>query len=102
MPSVDSVIGTDSAPSATATPATFPAPSAGDTLVPLATIRAYRRTGHAVVTITRSGRSRRHLVTLRRYALLREWTVTQAARHWRTSGWWGRSSIAVSLWEARA
>ena len=100
--SSDSATRTESAPSATATPATLPAPSAGDTPVPLATIRAYRKTGCAVVTITRSGRSRRHLVTLRRYGLLREWTVTQAARHWRTSGWWGRSSIAVSLWEGRA
>jgi hypothetical protein len=72
--------------------------------VPLATIRAYRRTGCAIVTVERAGRSHhRHRVSLRRYALLREWTITRAARRWRTSGWWGRSSIAVSLWpQARA
>lgn len=69
----------------------------------LASIRAYRRTGGAVVTVERVGRARRrHRVSLRRYAALREWTLAAAARRWRTSGWWGRSSIAVSLWEARA
>ncbi len=45
--------------------------------VPLATIKAYRRTGGAVVTVERAGR---------------------AARRWRTSGAWLRSSIVVSLW----
>ena len=68
---------------------------------PIATIRGYRRTGGAVVTVCRAGRIHRHRITLRRYALLRKWTVTHAARLWRTSGWWGRSSIAVSLWKAR-
>ena len=70
---------------------------------PLASIRAYRKTGCAVVTIERQRRApHRHRVSLRRYALLREWTITRAARRWRTSGAWLRSSIAVSLWEARA
>jgi hypothetical protein len=73
------------------------------TVVPLATIRAYRRTGGAIVTIARAGRARhRHHVSLCRYAALREWTITRAARRWRTSGSWARGSIAVSLWEARA
>lgn len=67
--------------------------------VPLASIKAYRRTGGAVVTIERQGRSpRRHRVSLRRYAALRGWTITRAARRWRTSGAWLRGSIAVSLW----
>ncbi len=70
--------------------------------VPLASIRAYRRTGCAIVTVERVGRApRRHRISLRRYAALREWTITHAARRWRTSGAWLRSSIAVSLWEAR-
>ncbi len=69
------------------------------TAVPLATIKAYRRTSCAIVTIERAGRApHRHRVSLRRYALLREWTLTRAARRWRTSGAWLRGSIAVSLW----
>lgn len=68
---------------------------------PVATIRGYRRTRGAVVTVWRAGRIHRHRITLCRYALLRKWTVTHAARHWRTSGWWGRSSITVLLWETR-
>jgi hypothetical protein len=71
---------------------------------PLATIRAYRRTGCAIVTIERAGRApHRHRVSLRRYAaLLREWTLTAAARRWRASGAWLRSNIAVSLREVRS
>ena len=71
------------------------------TAVPLASIRAYRRTGGAVVTVERAGRApHRHRVSHRRYARLREWTLTVAARRWKTSGAWLRSSIAVSLWES--
>ena len=70
--------------------------------VPLAAIRAYRKTGCAIVTVERAHRTpHRHRVSLRRYALLRAWTITRATRHWKTSGWWGRGSIAVSLWDAR-
>ena len=69
---------------------------------PIATIRGYPRTGGAIVTVCRAGRIRRRRVTLRRYAALREWTITGAARRWKTSGWWGHSSIAVSLWQAHA
>ena len=79
------------------------APTSAARPLPLATVRAYRRTGCAIVTIERQGRGpHRHRVSLRRYARLREWTITRAARCWRTSGAWLRSSIAVSLWEARA
>ena len=68
--------------------------------VPLTCIRAHRKIGHAIVIVERADREpHRYRVSLRRYALLREWTITPAARRWRTSGWWGRSSIAVSLWE---
>jgi hypothetical protein len=71
--------------------------------IPLATIHAYRKTGGAIVTVERAGRApRRHRISLRRYAALRAWTLTAAARRWRTSGTWLRGSIAVSLWESRA
>ena len=67
--------------------------------VPLAVIRAYRRTGCAIVTVERAGRApHRHHISLRRYASLRAWTITRAARRWRTSGAWLRGSITVSLW----
>ena len=68
--------------------------------VPLAVIRAYRKTGCAVVLIARAGRaSHRHRVSLRRYAALRAWTITRATRRWKTSGALLRGSITVSLWE---
>ena len=68
---------------------------------PLASIRASRRTGCAIVTVERAHRApHRHRISLRRYALLRAWTITRAARLWRTSGCSDRSSFAVSLWEA--
>ena len=71
--------------------------------VPFAVIRAYRRTGCAVVTVERAGRTpHRHRVSLRRYGALRVWTITpitRAPRRWRTTGSWARRSIAVSLWE---
>jgi hypothetical protein len=69
----------------------------------LASIRAYRKTGCAIVTVEQRRRTdRRHRISLRRYAAPLEWTIIRAARRWQTSGWWGRSSIAVSLWEAHA
>jgi hypothetical protein len=68
----------------------------------IATFRGYRRTGGAVVTVCRAGRIHRHRVTLRRCTLLRKRTIAHAARHWPTSRWSDRSSIAVSLWEVRA
>ncbi len=78
-------------------------PPAPARAVPLASIKAYRKTGCAIVSVERAGRApHRHRVSLRRYAALRTWTITAAARRWRTSGAWLRSSIAVSLWETRA
>lgn len=67
----------------------------------LATVKAYRRTGGAIVTVEREGRTHRYAVSLRRYHALREWTLTRAARRWRTSGAWLRSSMACSIWEVR-
>ncbi len=68
---------------------------------PLVSIRASRRAGCAIVTVERAHRApHRHRISLRRYARLREWTLTAAARRWKTSGAWLRSSIAVSLWES--
>jgi hypothetical protein len=67
---------------------------------PRATIRASRRKGHAVVVIERQGRKpRRHQVTLHRYALLREWTLT-AKYCERRSGAWMRSSFTACLWDS--
>ena len=68
---------------------------------PLALIRAYRRTGCAIVTVERAHHTpHRHRVSLRRYTLLRAWTITRAPRRWRTSGSSDRSSFALSLWSA--
>lgn len=64
---------------------------------PVASIRASRRTGHAVVTVTRGGRTCRYVVSLRRYRALREWTVA-GAHPWRSSGAWLRSGLRVYLW----
>ena len=67
---------------------------------PLASIKAYRRKGGAIVTIERQGRApRRHRVSLRRYRALREWLARGAHRRWATSGVWMRNSMAISLWE---
>jgi hypothetical protein len=64
---------------------------------PVATIKAYRRTGSAVVTIQRNGRPpHRYRVSLRRYHALREWALR--CHRWRTSGAWMRNSMTVSLW----
>lgn len=65
---------------------------------PLATIKAYRRKGGAVVTIERAGRPKhRHCVSLRRYHALREWTHTRPKPRY-TSGAWLRSGMTVYLW----
>ncbi len=70
-------------------------------VVPIAVVRAYRKNGCAIVTVERAQRTpHRHRVSLRRYALLRAWTVTRAARLWRTGGCSDRSSFTVSLWSA--
>jgi hypothetical protein len=71
------------------------------TAVPLASIKAYRRTGCATVIVERAGRTpHRHRISLRRYAALRAWTHHRAPRLWHTSGFWDRSSFVLSLWSA--
>ncbi len=76
-------------------------PTAERFAVPLASIRASRRTGCVIVTVERAHRApHRHRISLRRYALLRSWTLTRAARLWRISGCSDRSSFTVSLWES--
>jgi hypothetical protein len=65
---------------------------------PMATIRAYRRAGVAVVTVERQGRpSRRHHVSLQRYDALRE-RLAFGRHPWKTSGAYMRSSLTVSIW----
>ena len=69
--------------------------------VPFASIKAYRKTGGAIVIVERALRTpHRHRVSLRRHASLREWTITRAARRWRTSGYSDRSSFVLTLWSA--
>jgi hypothetical protein len=68
---------------------------------PVATIKAYRRKGGAVVTVEREGRPpHRHCVTLKRYHALREWAAF-GEHPWKTSGAWMRSSMTAYLWEQR-
>ena len=84
-----------------ATERTTVAPTSAARAVPLATLRAYRRTGGAIVIVERARRApRRHRISLRRYAALREWTITRAARRWRTSGYSDRSSFVLTPWSA--
>ncbi len=65
--------------------------------MPIATIKAYRRPGGAVVTIQRQGHPpRRYHVSLKRYHALREWAASRGSR---VSGAWSPSGMAVSLWE---
>jgi len=67
---------------------------------PIATIKAYRRKGGAVVTIERAGRPKhRHCVSLRRYHALREWTLTQPEPRY-SSGAWLRNGMTCYLWAA--
>jgi len=66
--------------------------------IPVATIRAYRRTGGAVVTVQRKGRPpHRYHVSLRRYHALRQWTAF-GSHPWRSSGAWLHSSLTAHLW----
>jgi len=71
-------------------------------LQPVATIKAYRKTGHAVVTIDRQGRTvRRYRVSLRRYNAFRRWTVEMYSTP-NASGVWLRSSLTVHVWMGEA
>ena len=65
---------------------------------PFATVRAYRRTGGAVVNVEREGRrTHRYHVSLRRYHALREWTAF-GSHPYKSSGAWLRSSMTAYLW----
>jgi hypothetical protein len=60
--------------------------SAADMATPIATIKAYRRTGFAAVTVERQGRpARRYRVSLRRYKALSRWAAF-GQRTWKASG----------------
>ena len=68
---------------------------------PIATIKGYRRTGGAVVTVARQGRPpHRYRVSLRRYHELRGWLLAISRHRWTTSGAYMRSSMTISLWAA--
>jgi hypothetical protein len=61
----------------------------------VATVKGYRRTGGAVVTVTRDGRSRRYKVTLKRWHALRN--RLNVGLPWRCYGAWSRSSLDVTV-----
>ena len=64
----------------------------------VATIRAYRKAGGAVVTVERPDRPpHRCSVTLKRYRPLREW-VAFGTYPWKSSGAWLKSSLNACLW----
>jgi hypothetical protein len=68
----------------------------------IAVIKAYRKSGCAIVTIERPGRPRhRYTVSLKRYHALREWCMF--GKHpWRRSGGYMRSSFTAYLWPANS
>ena len=77
----------------------MPCPSPLSREAPVASIKAYRRTGGAVVSVEREGRApRRYRVSLRRYGALREWTLR---RPMGASGSWLKSSMTANLWAAK-
>ncbi len=68
-----------------------------------ARVTAYRRSGFAAVTVYRRGRIKRYRASLRRYAALREWTLSDrygcAPFTGRRSGSWMRHGIDVYYWD---
>ena len=62
---------------------------------PLATVKAYRRTGCAVITIERNGRVRRHTVSLRRYRTFYFWTIKKCP--WKCNGAWMRHGMDIRV-----
>jgi hypothetical protein len=67
-------------------------------VTPFATIKAYRRTGGAVVIVEREGRPpHRYRVSLQRYHVVREWHAFGRHR-WVTSGAWARNNMVASMW----
>ncbi|GEM_PF-6136343 len=64
---------------------------------PLATIRAHRKAGCAIVIVERAGRPpHRYRVLLRRYRSLREWTAF-GLHPWRACGAWLRAILIAHL-----
>ena len=72
--------------------------NAANTNRPMATVSAYRKTGSAVVTVSRGARKRRYIVSLNRWKSLREWTAF-GNHPWKKSGAWLRSNMIAYLWE---
>lgn len=66
--------------------------SAPDTI---ATVKASRRTGCAVITIKRNGRARRHTVSLRRYRAFYFWTIKHCP--WKCTGAWMRHGMDIRV-----
>lgn len=64
---------------------------------PFATVKAYRKTGRAIVTVIRGCRERQYVVSLKRYHSLREWTAS-GQRSWKASGAWMKNSMEAHLW----
>lgn len=66
--------------------------------MPVATIKAYRRTGGPVVTVERQGQPpHRYRISLKRYHALRQWAAF-GGHPWKTSGSYMRNSLTISLW----
>ena len=63
---------------------------------PLATIRAYRKAGGAIVTVERSSGKRRYRVTARRYEALKTWLARKDTRT--VSGAWGSRNFSICVW----
>jgi hypothetical protein len=61
----------------------------------IATVKGYRRTGGAVVTVARNGRSRRYKVSLKRWNALRD--KLNVGLPWMCYGWFGGNSIDIKV-----
>jgi hypothetical protein len=61
----------------------------------IAEIRGYRRTGHAVVSVSRRGRTRRYRVSLARFFWLRFWLIILCP--WRSGGSSSSSSFETTV-----
>lgn len=65
----------------------------------LATIKAYRRTGGAVIRIEREGSVRRHCVSLRRYRAFFDWSIQRCP--WKCGGQWKRNGMDITITNVR-
>jgi hypothetical protein len=61
----------------------------------IATVKGYRRTGGAVVTVERNGRSRRYRISLKRWHALRD--KLNVGLPWMCYGAWLRGSLDVAV-----